>query len=69
MATKKKTVHSESASRKLFGAYNDMKLKNSYAQAYMGQKHSSYGNLAKKQTTEILTNDIAENGEPHHIIV
>ena len=54
MATKKKTVHSESASRKLFGAYNDMKLKNSYAQAYMGQKHSSYGNLAKKQTTEIL---------------
>lgn len=56
MAKKKhnKISDVESASRKLFGVYNDMKIKDSYAQAYMGQKHSSYGTMAKTKTKEIL---------------
>lgn len=46
--------YSESSSRKYFGTYNDMRIKNSYAQSYMGQKRNQYSSIAKQETQNSL---------------
>ncbi len=52
---KSKTYKRDNASRKLFGTYNDMKIKGGYAQRHMETKHSYYAKQAQDLISRSLT--------------